>query len=415
MTMGAFSTTAGPSKAHRIEPQYKYFSSSPEKLAYLRGNIHRETPPHLAALHTACASELSHVAVRVLLALVGHANEKNGYRVFPSRETLSKICGCSLGTVKRSLEELEEAGFINSRRGQQSSTREINIPSAIVEGISAELAILMKSRNDAAAKIRERFKTSKAMLKHHLEAGSDDSLAGLPASMEVSDGSYVSLQNLPEGSPVGLQTSDENPDGSFLKSGRLTGEPLTMKENHEEIESEQVALPLAGIAVNCHTIAWPGGVIAFPDLDAAAKRRNVDSNLIRKFAEVQIGLWLRNSKPLPEKPIKVIIDAFKDATKEKKKAEDLGTFLAKDWVIPGEWCATAHGMGLTDTEIETEAFKFHRHYTSQNTKHWFKRFKDWHERWVLWLERFLDSRPAAKQNRDDNRALRELRALGAKV
>jgi hypothetical protein len=138
--------------------------------------------------------------------------------------------------------------------------------------------------------------------------------------------------------------------------------------------------------VNCATISWAGGTISFAELDKASKRRDVDGELVRKFAEVQVGLWAKDKTAAPEKPEKVIIDAYKAATKPKKKLADLGTYLPRDfktWSIPDEFRAMAFAVGLSEREFGNEAIKFHSYWTSKNRSRlcW----PDWNEKWSTWL------------------------------
>jgi hypothetical protein len=69
-----------------------------------------------------------------------------------------------------------------------------------------------------------------------------------------------------------------------------------------------------------------------------------------------------------------------------------GTFLRKDMTLPPEWLEHARSVGLSDTETTEEFRKFHRWYTSANREVRQKRQRDWMEKWVEWLERYLNKR-----------------------
>lgn len=267
---------------------YKYFNPTDQRLSYLKITVHSETPYALAALHTANAMEIGHLALRVYLTLIAYAN--CSYRAWPSEETIAAFLGVSIASVKRAISELRAAELIADiqRRSQDTTVREINIPEQIMRGIStvsAELAKLLSGHGKTITAVR-------------MPANTDSS----KMSPQNADSSNLSPQNAP--------------DSSNLQFRGLTDEPQTIIELLKE-ERERSA---EDIEVNGVKISGPGFSLDFVSLDLTAAVEGIAPEIGRKIAEANARDWVLNGK-VPKDPLAKVTAAFRAHAAKQQKAQ----------------------------------------------------------------------------------------------
>jgi hypothetical protein len=168
---------------------------------YIRDFVHEGTPFKWCVLTYANASDMSSDAFRNLFSILSYADE-NGENAYASNETMARLTGRSLSTIKRSNSELQKDGWriTTKRRQNDSAIVKVALPQKAIDAILFE--ILEPSPvtvPDLGSVTREPSKP-----------------------LEVSP---VSLPGALEGSPVTLR-----------EFGRLTRDPLTIVVGEEEVK-----------------------------------------------------------------------------------------------------------------------------------------------------------------------------------
>lgn len=90
--------------------------------------------------------------------------------------------------------------------------------------------------------------------------------------------------------------------------------------------------------------------------------------------------------------------SFSESARATKGKRGSRTRLSPDWELPPEWrAATKSKFGINDAQIDREAARFKRYWTSPDAKKPLK--ADWPGTWENWIDRALDNgiRPAANR------------------
>jgi hypothetical protein len=106
---------------------------------YLAFCVRRDTSPQWRTLHCANASDISDGAFRQLFTFVAYAKKGDLSNSRVSHKTIAAITGRSERASKRATEELEEGGWIGTKRTRrEEAIRTIKIPKVILDAIPDE-------------------------------------------------------------------------------------------------------------------------------------------------------------------------------------------------------------------------------------------------------------------------------------